>query len=83
MDIINFILGFGFLAIIFGLVAAVFSIILFVFWVSMIIDCVKRKFKDDMEKVVWLLVIIFLGILGALIYYFLVKREKEKGKRKR
>lgn len=55
---------------------------LFVFWIAMIIDCAKRKFKSDTEKVVWILLLIFLGILGAGIYYFAVKRE-DKVVRKR
>lgn len=50
----------------------------FVFWILMLIDCVKRKFKKDTEKIVWVLVIIYTGIIGALIYYFIVKN---KGKR--
>lgn len=42
----------------------------------MIIDCAQRKFKSDSEKVVWILVIVLLGWLGAIIYYFVVKRKK-------
>ncbi len=78
MGMMDFIWGFGMLGLFFGLVAAVISIIVFVFWILMIVDCVKRKFKDDTEKVVWLLVIIFAGIVGALIYYFIIKKGKGK-----
>lgn len=49
----------------------------FVFWILMIIDCATRKFKDSIEKVVWIIVIVFLHILGALIYYFVVKRQNK------
>jgi len=49
----------------------VFSI---VFWIMMLVDCVKKKFKNENDKIVWVLVIIFAGIIGALIYYFVVKR---------
>jgi hypothetical protein len=47
----------------------------------MLVDCVKRKFKDDSEKIVWLLVVILTGIVGSLVYYFVVKRKEKKGKR--
>ncbi len=54
----------------------------FAFWIWMIVDCAKRNFKKDIEKVVWILVLIFTGIIGALIYYFVVKADDKKGKRK-
>ncbi|RMD67056.1 hypothetical protein D6817_02685 [Candidatus Pacearchaeota archaeon] len=44
----------------------------FVFWLWMLIDSIKRDFKSDGEKIVWVLVIIFLHILGALIYLAVV-----------
>jgi len=71
------ILGLGIIGMIFGLLATAVSIIAFVFWILMLVDCIKRKFKDDIEKIVWILVIIFTNIVGALIYYFIVKRNKK------
>ncbi|MCX6749545.1 MAG: PLDc N-terminal domain-containing protein [Candidatus Pacearchaeota archaeon] len=61
------------LAAIFLLIAI--SIAAFVFWIMMLIDSIKRKFKNDTEKIVWVLVIILTGILGAIIYYFVAKRK--------
>ncbi|MEK6945657.1 MAG: PLDc N-terminal domain-containing protein [Nanoarchaeota archaeon] len=46
--------------------------LLFVFWLIMLIDSITRKFKDGSQKIVWVLVNILLGFLGALIYYFAV-----------
>ncbi|HTY43908.1 MAG TPA: PLDc N-terminal domain-containing protein [Patescibacteria group bacterium] len=53
------------------------GILSFIFWIAMIVDCAKRKFKNETDKVVWILVLIFTGIIGALIYYFVVKRENK------
>jgi len=50
------------------------AILAFVFWIFMIIDVAKRKFKDETEKIVWILVVVLAGIIGAIIYYFVVKR---------
>lgn len=66
----------GLLAAFFGLIAVVISILAFIFWVLMIVDCVKRNFKESNEKIVWIIVLIFAGVLGALIYYFVVKRKR-------
>ena len=48
-----------------------------VFRILMIIDAATRKFKNDTDKVVWILIIVFLQILGALIYYFVIKRRNK------
>lgn len=68
-----------------GLAAILFAAVLFVFWVIMLIDCLKRDFKKDAEKIAWILVLIFLHILGAIIYYFVVKvssKQNQKEKKK-
>lgn len=70
-------LGIGITILVIFLAIAVIglAIFLFIFWILMIIDCATRKFKDNMDKVVWMIVIVFLHILGAIIYYFVVKRK--------
>ncbi len=75
----GFIIGFF---IIWGLILTL-SIALFVFWIVMLVDVVKREnWKNDSEKTVWLLIVILVGWLGALIYYFIIKKEKNKKKHK-
>lgn len=61
-----------------GLLALAAVAFLFVFWIWMLVDCIKRDFKKDVEKIVWILVLIFLHLLGALIYYFVVKISEKK-----
>ncbi len=51
---------------------------LFLFWLLTLIDCIKRK-SDENDKVVWTLVIVFLGLLGSLIYYFVRKPKLDFG----
>lgn len=48
-----------------------------IFWVWMIIDCATRKMKDN-DKIVWILVLIFLHVIGAAVYYFVIKRNAKK-----
>jgi len=40
------------------------------FWVWMLVDAIKNRRLSDTEKIVWVLVILFLHFLGALIYFF-------------
>ena len=44
----------------------------------MLIDAASRKFHSDSDKVIWILVVILLGTLGALIYYFVVYWKDNK-----
>ena len=60
------------------LLIVIVGALLFAFWIWMIIDCAKRDFKKDIDKVVWILVIVFLSVLGAAIYYFAVKIKDKK-----
>jgi len=67
--------GFAVFMILLMLLLFAVSIALLVFWVMMIVDCAKRKNLSDNERVVWILVLVFLQALGALIYYFAVKKK--------
>jgi len=50
-------------------------ILLFIFWIRMIIDCLTNEPSEGNDKIIWVLVIIFLGLIGALIYA-LARRPK-------
>jgi prolipoprotein diacylglyceryltransferase len=55
------------------------GLIFFVIWIWMLIDCLSRKeYPGDNDKMLWALVIIFAGIIGAGLYYFLVKRKADE-----
>jgi prolipoprotein diacylglyceryltransferase len=49
----------------------------FIFWIFMLIDVIKRNFKKENDKIMWILIVVLIGIIGALIYYFMVKRHNK------
>jgi hypothetical protein len=51
-----------------------------IFWLWMFIDCLKREnYKEENDKVVWVIVLLLASMIGAILYFFLVKRAlKEK-----
>jgi len=55
------------------IVMGIIGLLFFVFWLWMLIDAIKNE-KEN--KLVWVLVILFLNLLGALIYYFAAKRKR-------
>ncbi len=70
-------LGAGILFILLLTGIAALAIFLFIFWILMLVDCATRKFKNETDKVIWILIIVFLHLLGAVIYYFIVKRANK------
>ncbi|MEA4910812.1 hypothetical protein SDC9_21687 [bioreactor metagenome] len=55
-----------------GLVFAIFAILLLAFWIWMLVHAVKH---DIDYKPVWILVLWFANIIGAIVYYFAVKKH--------
>jgi len=53
----------------------VFALGLVAFWIWAIIDVVKNEPSEGNDKIVWLLIVILLGWVGALIY-LLARRPK-------
>jgi len=48
----------------------------FIVWAWAIIDILKSDFKDSTNKLIWLLVVIFLTVLGALLYFLFGRKQK-------
>jgi hypothetical protein len=57
------------------IIESLIGLVAFIFWVWMLIDCLSSS-RPTGEKVLWFLVIFFLNLLGALIYYFLGRTAK-------
>jgi len=63
----------GAFGLMFGLISAVIGIALFAFWLWMLIHAIQNKGLSDGEKVVWVLVIIFLPVIGSILYFFIAR----------
>ena len=62
---------FAFLALFFIVMMALLA-----FWVWMIVDLVRNEKDNDL--LIWLLVLIFGGFIGAIVYYFVRKRNRKE-----
>ncbi len=54
------------------IVFIIIAIVASIFWLWMLIDCLTSNMPTA-EKVLWVVVILFLHLLGALIYYFVAR----------
>jgi hypothetical protein len=73
---------FAFISGIIGLLLALFlgglGLLACIFWIWMLIHAITNRGLDSVEKLIWVLVILFLHFLGGLIYFF-VGRPKAAG----
>ena len=60
-------------------IGLVIAFIAFAFWIWMIVDCAQRKFRNDAEKIVWIVLLILLTWVGAIAYYIAVRTLNKKG----
>jgi Phospholipase_D-nuclease N-terminal len=59
----------------FGILGTLVLILTTIFWLWMLIDCLQNRRIQGVEKLVWVLVILFLHVLGAVLY-FAIGREQ-------
>ncbi len=64
----------------FGIMVGVFllAMVSLVFWVMMLVDVAKNEKDNDL--IIWLLVLFFFGVIGAIVYYFAKKLPRKKTK---
>lgn len=58
------------------LLALAVAALCFGFWIWMLIECATKEPDTGNNKVVWILIIVFAHIIGALIYYFVRRPQR-------
>jgi ABC-type transport system involved in cytochrome c biogenesis permease component len=46
-----------------------------ILWIIALVDCLRSNFEKE-GKILWILVIVFLPILGSLLYLFIGRGQK-------
>lgn len=54
-----------------------FTVLPVILWVVALVDCLRSNFESN-TKLIWVIVIIFLPILGALLYFLIGRGQKIK-----
>lgn len=45
-------------------------------WVYAIIDIVRGGFKNEGDKIVWLVLVLLVPVLGTVLYYLIGQKQK-------
>jgi hypothetical protein len=53
----------------------IFVLIFFIPWIIAFIDILKSEFEGN-NKLIWLLAVILVPFIGALLYFFIGKKQK-------
>ena len=72
------VIGLVSLGIIFVLLLVLGGIHAVIFWIWMLIGCIRNNGLSSNERLIWVLVILFLNVLGAVLYYFFGRTKKRK-----
>lgn len=60
------------------LILGIVALVIFqlVIWIWMLVDCLQNEPSTGNDKVIWVLLMVFLGILGSLLYYFIRRPQR-------
>ncbi len=64
--------------VLFWLVAMGIGLLGTVFWIWMIIEVATKEPENGNDKIVWILVVVLAGVIGAAVYYFVRRPERMK-----
>ena len=55
-----------------------FSLCWFLLWLVALIDVLRNDFKGQNEKLMWVFVILFIPVLGPILYFTIGRKNKIK-----
>ena len=73
------VIGFGIIELLFLVPLMLIGVLGTVFWIWMIVDCALHESSTGNDKIVWILVILFTHLIGALLYFFVRRPRRPVG----
>jgi phospholipase D-like protein len=46
------------------------------FWIWMVVECATKEPNQGNDKIVWIVIIVFAQLIGALVYYFVRRPQR-------
>jgi ABC-type multidrug transport system fused ATPase/permease subunit len=57
---------------------AIVALAAFALWIWMLIECLTKETDEGNNRLIWVLVIVFLHALGALLYLIIRRPERKR-----
>ena len=64
------------LSVIHLIIVFIFILLPSIFWIIALIDILKIDFRYTNGKIIWALVVIFLPVIGSILYFLIGKSQK-------
>ena len=64
------------LSVIHLIIVFIFILLPSIFWIIALIDILKSDFRETNDKIIWALVVIFLPVIGSILYFLIGKSQK-------
>ena len=64
------------LSVIHLIIVFIFILLPSIFWIIALIDILKSDFRDTNGKIILALVVIFLPVIGSILYFLIGKSQK-------
>ncbi|MEA3307258.1 MAG: PLD nuclease N-terminal domain-containing protein [Elusimicrobiota bacterium] len=59
------------------IVMGLLGLLMQISWLWMLIDCIRNEVNENNERVIWVLIMLFFNVLGA-VAYFIFRYSKRK-----
>jgi hypothetical protein len=60
-----------------AIILVVVALAVLLFWLKMLVNAIVRP-MDNTQKILWVAVMLFVGWIGAIVYYFVVYRKRSQ-----
>ena len=68
----------GIFFVLFFCLGGALSLLALAFWVTMLLDAIRNEPDHGNDKALWILIIVIGQFIGAVVYYFVRRPEREK-----
>ena len=59
-------------------VGVLISLAVTIFWLWMLTDCASNESSEGNDKLIWILIILFVPLFGSVIYYLVRRPQRIK-----
>jgi membrane protein DedA with SNARE-associated domain len=59
-------------------VSVLISLAVTIFWLWMLTDCASNESSEGNDKLIWILIILFVPLFGSVIYYLVRRPQRIK-----